>query len=109
MKNKIELKRSDWNKIVSDHDHKSEFYYCASRGGYHKSFTFENGYTVSVVEHSFSYGLELAIIHPDGKIKSHTHVKDSYRGGGIIGWNSIDSCNSVIHTIGLIRKYRKAS
>ena len=102
--------RDTFNKITTSHNHKCNFGYCDAREGYYKHFSFDNGYEISIVAHSFSYGLELAIIHPDGNIKPHVKIpQSSANDDGIVGYTDVKTCNDILHTIGLIRKYRKAS
>ena len=108
MKNSELYNRNTFNKITTSHNHKCEFGYCNARDGYYKTFSFDNGYEISVVAHSFSYGLELAIIHPDGKIKPHSKIpQSSENDDGIVGYTNVDQCNDILHRVGLIRKYTR--
>lgn len=107
MKNSEIYNINTFNKIVCSWDHQSDFGYCESRGGYQKTFTFPNNYAVSVVAHDSSYGLELALIHPDGKIKAHRDIPQTKDQDGIVGYTNVDQCNDILHRVGLIRKYTR--
>jgi len=49
-------------------------------GGIHIEFSFPNGYGASVVNHQFSYGLELAVLNSDGHITYDTTITNDVLG-----------------------------
>lgn len=48
--------------------------------GYQMVVHFPNGYSASLVDHDHSYGLELAVLDPDGKLTYDTHITDDVIG-----------------------------
>jgi len=57
-------------------------------------YRFPNGYGASVVEHSFSYGLEIAVLDSDDKITYDTPITDD-----VIGHNTPESAAKIITQI----------
>ena len=45
-------------------------------GGFRKRYIFDNGYGASVIQHSFSYGLELAVINDNYDLVYDTPITD---------------------------------
>ena len=57
-------------------------------------YRFPNGYGASVVEHSLSYGLEIAVLNSDDKITYDTLITDD-----VIGHNTPESAAEIITQI----------
>lgn len=50
------------------------------QGGPHVTILFTNGYGASIIHHEFSYGVELAVLDPDGSLTYDTPVTDDVIG-----------------------------
>lgn len=57
-------------------------------------YRFPNGYGASVVEHSLSYGLEIAVLDSNDKITYDTQITDD-----VIGYNTPESAAEIITQI----------
>ena len=75
-----------------------EKYYTVERNDIHDGtqiiYRFPNGYGASVVEHCFSYGLEIAVLDSNDKITYDTQITDD-----VIGHNTPESVAEIITQI----------
>jgi hypothetical protein len=63
-------------------------------GGMQVIVKFRNGYGASVVNHSFSYGVELAVLDPRGEITYDTPIT-----GDVLGWLDSESLAKALKEI----------
>ncbi|SFI80587.1 hypothetical protein SAMN05216275_10537 [Streptosporangium canum] len=66
-------------------------------GGWQHLYRFDNGFGASVVNHSFSYGTELAVLKWDGADYELTY--DTPIAGDVIGHLSEDGVESLLERI----------
>jgi len=62
---------------VIDSKYEYDFAFLEGRKGFKATFKFENGYGASVVDHDWSYGLEVAVLDSDGEITYTTPITDN--------------------------------
>lgn len=61
---------------VIDSKYEYDFTFLCEHKGFKAVFKFENGYGASVVDHEWSYGLEVAVLDSDGELTYSTPITD---------------------------------
>lgn len=61
---------------VIDSKYEYDFTFLCEYKGFRAVFKFENGYGASVVDHEWSYGLEVAVLDSDGELTYSTPITD---------------------------------